>query len=32
MNPRNFLSNLYQDDNFMKIKEKVTEELISMLK
>ncbi|CDW74622.1 UNKNOWN [Stylonychia lemnae] len=32
LNPRNFLANLYQDDNFMKIKEKLTEELINMLK
>eukprot|EP00347_Sterkiella_histriomuscorum_P024449 403331081 len=32
LNPRNFLANLYQDDNFMKIKEKMTEDLIMSLK
>lgn len=32
MNPRNFLLNLYQDDNFMSLKEQMTGDLMEALK
>lgn len=32
LNPRNFLLNLYQDDNFMSLKEQMTGDLMEALK